>query len=101
MTRPDDHLAALFAEGLPPARDPAFSAAVLEAVARRRFRQELVFIAAASLAAAAALATLWPVLEPALRAVAEGLAPAALAIGGAALCVVLASGRLGAVLSFR
>lgn len=101
MTRPDDHLAALFAQDLPPARDPAFSAAVLEAVARRRFQRELAFIAAASLAGAAALAMLWPVLQPALRALAEGLAPAGLAIGGAALLVALASGRLGSVLSFR
>lgn len=101
MTRPDDHLAALFAQDLPPARDPAFSAAVLEALARRRFRRELAVIALASLAAAAALTVLWPVLQPALRALAEGLAPAGLAIAGAALFVVLVSGRLGSVLSFR
>ena len=39
MIRPDDHLAALFAQDLPAARDPAFSVAVLEAAARRRFQQ--------------------------------------------------------------
>ena len=101
MTRPDDHLAALFVEDLPPARDPAFSALVLEVVARRRFQQEMVFIAAASLVGAAVLATLWPVLQPAMHALAQGLAPAGLAIGAAAMVVILASWRPGADLGLR
>ncbi|MFD3265716.1 hypothetical protein [Phenylobacterium ferrooxidans] len=101
MTRPDDHLAALFANDLPPARDPVFQASVLEAMARRRFQREMVFIAAASLVAAAVLAILWPALQPALHALAQGLAPAGLAIGAAALVVVLASWRPGADLRLR
>ena len=52
MIRPDDHLAALFAQDLPAARDPAFSVAVLEAAARRRFQQDLVLVGLASLAGA-------------------------------------------------
>lgn len=101
MTRPDDHLAALFSQDLPPVRDPAFSATVLEAVARRRFRRDLAFIAMVSLAAAAALAVLGPVLRPALRLLAEGLGPTALALAIAVAIVAVASGRVGADLRVR
>ena len=101
MTRPDDHLAALFAQDLPPARDPAFSAAVLEAVARRRFQRELAFVAAVSLTGAAALAVLWPVLQPALHLLARDLGPTALALAAAVTIVAVVTGRVGADLSLR
>lgn len=101
MTRPDDHLAALFAQDLPPARDPAFSVAVLEAVARRRFQRELAFVAAVSLTGAAALAVLWPVLQPALHLLARDLGPTALALAAAVTIVAVVTGRVGADLSLR
>lgn len=101
MTQPDDQLAALFAQDLPPARDPAFSVAVLEALARRRFQRELVWVGVASLAGAAALAVLWPVLRPALRLLAQDLGPTCLALAMAAAIVAIASGRVGADLRLR
>lgn len=101
MTTPDDRLAALFAQDLPPARDPVFSARVLEAAARRRFLRDLGAAALASLGGAALLAMLGPVLAPAARALAQGLAPAALALGAAALIVGFSTGRLRADLSLR
>ena len=96
MIRPDDHLAALFAQDLPAARDPAFSVAVLEAAARRRFQQDL-----ASLAGALGLAVLWPVLQPALQLLARDLGPTCLALATAAGIVAIVSGRVGADLRFR
>ncbi|WP_340646593.1 hypothetical protein [Phenylobacterium sp.] len=101
MIRPDDHLAALFAQDLPPGRDPVFATSVLEAVARRRFQREMVFITAASFVGAAVLAALWPALQPAVNALAQGLAPAGLAIVAAAIVVILASWRPGADLGLR
>ncbi len=101
MTRPDDHLAALFSEDLPPLRDPAFSAAVLETAVRRRFQRELGFITGASLVGAAALAVLWPVMQPALHALAEGLGPTARALAVAVAIVAVVTGRVGADLRLR
>ncbi|MBP7814972.1 MAG: hypothetical protein KA085_02520 [Phenylobacterium sp.] len=101
MIRPDDHLAALFAQDLPAARDPAFSVAVLEAAARRRFQQDLVLVGLASLAGALGLAVLWPVLQPALQLLARDLGPTCLALATAAGIVAIVSGRVGADLRFR
>lgn len=101
MTRPDDQLAALFAQDAPPARDPAFSAAVLETLARRRFQRELAFVAAVSLAAAAGLAVLWPVIQPTLRLLAQGLGPTAVSLAVALAIVAVATGRVGADLRLR
>lgn len=101
MTRPDDHLAALFAQDLPPARDALFSTEVLEAAARRRFQRELVLITGISLVSAASLAVLWPVLRPALQALTQDMGPTALALAVAAVIVAVTTGRLGADLRLR
>jgi hypothetical protein len=53
MTDPDTLLAGLWAEDEPPARDPAFVAATMQAAARRRFRRQLLALAPTTVAAAA------------------------------------------------
>jgi hypothetical protein len=53
MTDADQLLSALWAEDEPPARDPAFVAATLQAVARRRFQRQLLALAPTTVAAAA------------------------------------------------
>ncbi|MDE2488409.1 MAG: hypothetical protein KGO51_13535 [Alphaproteobacteria bacterium] len=92
MTPADERLRALLEMDEPPARDPAFSAAVMEQVMRRRWLQDLGFLAGLSLVGGAALWGLWPVLEPALIAISGRLAPAAaaLAVGASALAALRA-----------
>lgn len=80
MTDPDDRLKALFAADLPPARDPAFQAEFLAALARRHFLEEIGWLAAASLIGAVVLAALWPLLAPALANLSQALTPAAVAL---------------------
>lgn len=94
MPQPDDRLKALFAADLPPARDPAFEAAVFETLARRAFLLDLAGLSAVSLAGAAALWLLWPVLGPAVAAVGQGLAPAALALSLVAALFAVSDGRI-------
>lgn len=90
MPAADDRLKALFALDDPPARDPAFSAAVMEQLMRRRFLEDVAFLSVATVAGGVALAILWPVLEPMLVTVSRGFAPAigVLAIGVCAWIVV-------------
>lgn len=90
MTHADDRLKALFAQDLPPARDPAFQAAVMERVARRQLAGDLALLGGVAVAGAAALWGLWPTLQPALVATSQGLAPvaAALALGLGALLIL-------------
>lgn len=71
MSDVEDRLAALWAAGEPPARDPLFTLAVMEAVARRRLRRNLVQAAAVALAAAAVLWASAPVVEEAVAALAR------------------------------
>ena len=80
MTDPEDRLRSLFAADLPPARDAAFQAEVLTALARRRFLDEIGLLAAMSLIGAIALAIVWPLLAPALASLGQDLAPAAIAL---------------------
>lgn len=88
----DDHLKALFAQDLPPARDAAFSAAVTERLVRRRWLQDLAFLGGISVIGAIALWALWPVLHPAVTAVSEELAPAAWALALAFAAVAILGG---------
>ena len=60
MTPVDDLLKALFAEDEPPLRDPAFSTAVMERLARRRWLQDLAFLGALSGLGGVALWATWP-----------------------------------------
>ncbi|MBX3482295.1 hypothetical protein [Phenylobacterium sp.] len=89
----DAHLKALFAQDEPPARDPAFSAAVMEAVARRRFLLDVAWLSGATLIGGLILWALWPVLHPLLAQVGGQLGPVAAAVTLAAVAVVLADGR--------
>lgn len=86
MTTPEDRLSALFAADEPPAQDPAFDAAVMGGLARRRLLQETAGLAAVSLAGAAVLGLVWGRIAPAFAVLSEGLAPAA-----ACLAVVMAA----------
>lgn len=85
MREADERLKALFAADEPLATDPAFSAAVMEAVLRREFVAELALLAGAAAVGALTLWAVWPALAPAVEAVSEAVAPLAatlaLAIG--------------------
>lgn len=94
----DDRLRALFALGEPAARDAAFSAAVMEAVARRRLLGDLLLLAGASLVGAVALWAVWPALQPAIVSVSQGLAPGVAILALLVCAGVILSGRAGAVL---
>lgn len=93
MTSPDDRLKALFAADAPPARDPAFTTAVMADVARARLRGELMVHGTVSLIGAAVLAVLWPVVAPVIEVVARGLVPMAIAASVAVVVVVATSER--------
>ena len=80
MTDAEDRLGSLFAADLPPARDGAFHAEVLAALARRRFVDEIGLLAAMSVIGAVALAVVWPWLAPVLASLGQDLAPAAIAL---------------------
>jgi len=94
----DDRLMALFAYDEPPARDPAFSSAVMEELVRRQFLTGVAMLSGVSALGGTALWALWPSLQPVLVTVSQGLAPAivagALALGAA----VVFSGRRPAAL---
>ena len=76
MTQADDRLKALFAQDEPPARDAAFSMAVMERLMRRRLVEEVAMLSGVSALGAAVLWPLWPVLQPALVNLSQGFAPA-------------------------
>jgi hypothetical protein len=86
----DDRLKALFAEHEPPARDPAFSAAVIERMARRRCLQDMGLLAGVSAVGGVALWGFWPLIHPALGQLSGELAPAVVAL-------VVALSTLGAL----
>jgi hypothetical protein len=98
----DDRLKALFAYDEPPARDPAFSSAVMEKLMRRRFLADVAMLSGVSALGGTALWALWPSLQPAVVAISQGLAPAivagALALGAA---VVFSGRRPAALLGFE
>ena len=91
MTKADDRLKALFAADAPPARDPAFSMAVMEKVMRRRFFEDIAMLCAVSCFGGVTLWPLWNALHPTLVSLSQGFAPA---VGAAALaaCAVLMLG---------
>jgi len=89
---PDDRLKTLFAQDEPPARDPAFSAAVTERLVRRRWLQDMALLAGLTLVGGLALWALWPVLQPAVTAISGQLAPAAWALALAFSAVAILGG---------
>jgi len=92
----DAHLKALFAEDEPPARDPAFSAAVMSRVARRRFVVDVARLAGAAGLGGLVLWALRPAAEPALVDLGAGLMPAAAAATLALALTWLLDGRVTA-----
>ncbi|MDP3748657.1 MAG: hypothetical protein Q8Q88_16585 [Phenylobacterium sp.] len=101
MSDDDARLAAFFAASEPPARDLAFSAGVMEAVARARFRREMARLALFSLVGGVVLWAVWPSLAPVLVQVGGGLAPAGAALVVAAAVLLLADGRAMSALGLR
>jgi hypothetical protein len=98
MTKADERLKAIFAADEPPPRDAAFTAAVIEALERRRFLRDMALLAGVTVLGGLLLWALWPTLEPALVAVSQGLAPAAAALALAACLLVVLGARPGAAL---
>jgi hypothetical protein len=86
---PDRLLTALWAADAPPARDPAFELAVMEALARRRLLREVLALAPATAAGAALLWALGPVVGAALAPVLAGAGASSL--GEAAAAAVMAA----------
>ena len=97
MTADDARLKALFAADEPPARDPAFQAAVMEAVAQRKFVADVTLLSAAAGALAGALWWSWPVVQPMLAPLGEVALPVAAGLTLAGL-VLLAAERAPAAL---
>jgi len=93
MNDPDARLAAFFAASEPPVRDPAFSAEVLEALARARFRREMASLSLFSLLSAIVLWAVGPSLGPVIEALGHGVAPAGAALAGGAVIAALVMGR--------
>jgi hypothetical protein len=94
----DDRLKALFAYDEPPARDPAFTSAVMGEVMRRRFLADVAMLSGVSALGGMALWALWPSLQPVVVALAQGLAPAMVAGALALGAGVVLSGRRPAAL---
>lgn len=94
MKPADDRLTALFATDEPPAQDPAFSAAVMERLARRRWLQDIAFLAGVSGVGGLALWGAWPLLQPALIALSGQLAPAAFGLALALSAVAMLGGQV-------
>lgn len=74
-TRMDKRLKAAFGFDEPPARDYAFTARVLQGVARRQFFVSLLLLVPPTLAAMAVLWAVAPQLEPLAASALQGLQP--------------------------
>lgn len=83
--KPDDKLAALFAEQAPPARDLAFSAAVMERVARRRAWARVGAAAPWAVSGCLVAWALQPVLSPSVEVLAQALVLPGAVLGAAAV----------------
>jgi hypothetical protein len=88
MTESERLLAELWADDEPPMRDTAFSLAVMEAVAKRRFRRGLANLAAVTVAMGAVVWALAPSADAMSRALAQ--APVGDLLGPVAAAVFLA-----------
>ena len=90
MTESERLIAELWAADEPPMRDAAFSLAVMEGVAKRRFRRGLASLAAMTLAMGAVMWGLAPAADTVSRALAQS--PAGGLIGPFAAAAFLAWG---------
>ncbi len=97
----DARLRALFASDEPPARDPLFSTAVMEEIARRRFIEDVAKLVGVATIGGMILWVLWPVLTPVVTSLSQGLAPVAACLTLAAIVVALAGVRPGAALGLE
>lgn len=97
MSDVDARLKALFAEDAPPTRDPAFSAAVLARIERRRLAWDMAWQAGAAGLGALVLWAVWPHLQPTLAAGGQGLAPAAACLTLALMVLAVLDRRLAAM----
>jgi hypothetical protein len=97
----DERLKALFAQDEPPARDVAFSTAVMAEIARRRFLADVALLCGATLIGGMVLWLLWPTLTPVVTELSQGLAPVAACLTLAAIVITLAGGRPGAALGLE
>jgi len=101
MTNADDRLKALFAEDEPSARDAAFSTAVMEEIARRRFLADVGILSGVSFAGGLVLWSLWPSLAPMLENLSQGLVPVVACLTLAATAVAVLDRRVGAALGLE
>lgn len=97
MAANDAQLKALFAVDEPPARDPAFQTAVMEAVAQRKFVMDVTVVSAGAGLLAGALWWAWPVLQPILAPLHDIALPVAAGLTLAGI-VLLAAERAPAAL---
>jgi hypothetical protein len=101
MTQADDRLKALFAQDEPAAQDPAFSAAVMERLMRRRFQEDMALLGVASVAGGGVLWAVWPSLQEALTSISQGLGATVVALAVAACAVMILGGRPSSVLGLE
>ena len=101
MTDADDRLKALFAADAPPARDPAFTAAVMGEIARRRFLVDMAMLAGVSLLGGLALWSIWPALSSLLASLGPSLSPVMAGLSVAITAVVLLDRRVTAALGVK
>ena len=94
MTDADDRLKVLFAMDEPPARDPAFSTAVMAEIARRRFLVDVAMLSGVSLLGALVMWAAWPALAPLLMTLGRDLSPVMACLTLAATAVILLEGRV-------
>ncbi len=91
---PDERLAALFAAEQPPARDPAFQAGVLAAMARQRFVADMLLMATVAILATVALWLIWPAVAPTLITLGQAFAPGLAALIAAGSILAVTTGRI-------
>lgn len=89
---PDDRLKAAFAADRPPARDYAFTAAVMQRVALRRLWRSLLLLAPTTFAVASVSWAVMPRFAPLVESAVHGLEPA-LAVATVSAFLALAGWR--------
>ncbi|WP_397399667.1 hypothetical protein [Phenylobacterium sp.] len=96
MSETDDHLIALFSRDAPSARDPAFTLAVMEKVAHRRFVVDVLMLTVLTLLGGCVLWSAWPALVENLAPLIKGHSPAIASLTLAFMVVILLEGPVTA-----
>jgi hypothetical protein len=94
MTEADVRLKDLFAEDAPLARDPAFSAAVMEKIVRRRFVVDVARLSGVTALGGLVLWAVWPALAPIMADLGPGLMPVAACVTLAVTAILVIEGRV-------